>query len=113
MKLTLPALGAKGLGVAGRRFLAEFAREYPANRNPDPYAINGYEAMSLALDAIERAGTVHRRDIVKALFDTADRRGAIGTYSIDDNGDTTLAQYGLFAIRNGALVFERAIKTSG
>ena len=44
-------------------------------RNPDPYAIYGYEAMSLALDAIKRAGDKgnDRKAVIDALFETKDR----------------------------------------
>jgi branched-chain amino acid transport system substrate-binding protein len=112
VKLTLPALGPQGFGsAAGRRFFEQFAQTYPADKNPDPYAIYGYEAMSLALDAIKRADSTDRQDIVNALFDTKNRHSVIGTYSIDKNGDTTLTDYGLFAIRDGAPIFQRAIPT--
>ncbi|MEA2187190.1 MAG: hypothetical protein QOK16_2201 [Solirubrobacteraceae bacterium] len=110
VKLTVPALGPEGFGAAGKTFFARFRQEYPDHKNPDPYAIYGYEAMSLALDAIERAGSADRQDIVKALFDTKDRSSVIGRYSIDENGDTTLTDYGVFGIRDGAPTFKRTIK---
>jgi len=109
VKMTVAALGPEGFGAAGRTFFAQFRQEYPDHKNPDPYAIYGYEAMSLALDAIERSGSGDREDIVKALFDTKDRSSVIGRYSIDENGDTTLADYGVFGIRDGAPTFERTV----
>jgi branched-chain amino acid transport system substrate-binding protein len=112
VKLTLPAVGRTALDAEGKRFLAQFVRAYPDNRNPDPYAIYGYEAMALALDAIARSRTGTRQDIVHAVFATKHRRSVIGTYSIDRNGDTTLTRYGLFAIRDGAPIFERTIQAS-
>src|SRR3954454_24238618 len=39
----------------GKKFFADFKKAHPDNPNPDPYAIYGYESMSLILDAIERA----------------------------------------------------------
>jgi EmrB/QacA subfamily drug resistance transporter len=110
MKLTVAALGPEGFGAEGKTFFARFRQEYPDHKNPDPYAIYGYEAMSLALDAIKRAGSADREDIVRALFDTKDRSSVIGRYSIDANGDTTLTDYGVFAIQDGAPTFERKIK---
>lgn len=109
VSLTLPILGRASLGAAGRRFYAVFARAYPGDSSPDPYAICGYEAISLALDAIARAGSADREDIMRALFDTRVRASVIGTYSIDANGDTTLTDYGLFAIRGGVPSFTRRI----
>jgi EmrB/QacA subfamily drug resistance transporter len=111
VKLTVAALGQEGFGAEGKTFFARFRQEYPDHANPDPYAIYGYEAMSLALDAIERADSADREDIVKALFDTKDRSSVIGRYSIDRNGDTTLTDYGVFGIRDGAPTFERTVKT--
>ena len=35
---------------------------------------------------------------------------ALGTYSIDENGDTTLSDYGGYRVEGGKLVFDRAIK---
>ena len=73
----------------------------------------GYEAMSLTLDAIERAaeqGEVDRASVIEQLFATKDRESVLGTYSIDENGDTTLTDYGAYSIENGALVFDGTIK---
>ena len=108
--LTLPTVGSEGFtGSRARRFFADFARKHPANRNPDPYAIYGFEAMALALDAIERSKSGDRDDIMRALLHTTRRRSVLGTYSIDRNGDTTLKLYGLFEIRDGAPRFVRTI----
>jgi branched-chain amino acid transport system substrate-binding protein len=112
MSLTIPALGPPGYGTAGRRFFTDFGNAYPDRLNPDPYAINAYESMKLALDAIKRSGTGTREDIVKALFATKRRRSVLGTYSIDHNGDTTLTDYGRFDIRDGKARFVRRIETA-
>ena len=87
----------------------QFTEKYGED-NPDPYAIYGYEAMRLALDAIERSGTGEKEDILKALFETKDRASVLGTYSIDENGDTTLTDYGVYTIKDGELTFDQTIK---
>lgn len=112
VRVTLPALGLAALGEPGRRFRADFAHAYGIRRPPDPYAVYGYEAMLLALAAIERSGTGERADIVRALFATQDRASVIGRYSIDRYGDTTTTAYALYAIRDGRPVFERVIDTA-
>ena len=79
------------------------SRRSTARTNPDPYAIYGYEAMHLALDAIERSE--HRREGRRAsrpLFATKDRASVLGTYSIDENGDTTLTDYGVYSSRTAS-----------
>ncbi len=93
------ALGGDGLGSE------------EDGRDTDLDAVYGYEAMSLLLDSIRRAGR-QRRDrqaVVDALFDTRNRRSAIGTYSIDRNGDTTIDRYGAYSIRKGRLAFEQTL----
>ena len=65
--------------------------------------------MRLALDAIERSGTGEKADIISALFDTKDRESVLGTYSIDENGDTTLTDYGVYTIDGGELRFDQTI----
>jgi branched-chain amino acid transport system substrate-binding protein len=66
--------------------------------------------MRLALDAIQRSKTGNKEDVVKALFDTKDRSSVLGTYSIDENGDTTLTDYGVYSISGGSLKFDSTIK---
>jgi branched-chain amino acid transport system substrate-binding protein len=109
VKLTVATLSPKSYGEVGKKFFSDFAKEY-GDKNPNPYSIYGYEAMSLALDAIKRSGTGKREDIVKALFATKNRDSPLGTYSIDPNGDTTLTDYGVYKIKNGQQVFLETVK---
>ena len=34
----------------------------------------------------------------------------LGTYSIDENGDTTLTDYGIYSVKDGNLVFDKTVK---
>jgi len=74
----------------------------------DPYALYGYEAMSVILDAINRGGPT-RAGVVGAFFATRDRDSVLGRYSIDEFGDTTLQQYGVYRVSGGDLVWDRAV----
>jgi branched-chain amino acid transport system substrate-binding protein len=109
VKVTVATLSPSEYPPEGQDFFKQFTQKY-GEKNPDPYAIYGYEAMRLALDAIQRSGTGKKEDIVKALFDTKDRQSVLGTYSIDKNGDTTLTDYGVYSIANGTLKFDSTIK---
>jgi branched-chain amino acid transport system substrate-binding protein len=109
VKVTVATLSPDEYPPEGQEFFTQFEEKY-GEPNPDPYAIYGYEAMRLALDAIERSGTGEKEDIVKALFDTQDRSSVLGTYSIDENGDTTLTDYGVYTIDGGELTFDSTIK---
>jgi branched-chain amino acid transport system substrate-binding protein len=107
--LTVATLSPDQYPEEGQAFFDAF-REKHDEPNPNPYAIYGYEAMRLALDAIARSETGEKADILSALFDTRDRESVLGTYSIDDNGDTTLSDYGVYRVDGGELEFDRTIK---
>ena len=108
-KVTIATLSPDQYPPEGQEFFEQYSQKY-GEENPDPYAIYGYETMALALDAITRSETGEKADIVKALFETKDRASVLGTYSIDANGDTTLTDYGIYAIKDGELVFDKTIK---
>jgi branched-chain amino acid transport system substrate-binding protein len=109
VKVTVATLSPDEYPPEGQQFFKQFEQKY-GEPNPDPYAIYGYEAARLALDAIERSGTGEKPDIIKALFETKDRQSVLGTYSIDENGDTTLTDYGVYSIKGGELTFDSTIK---
>src|SRR6476620_8387107 len=89
VKCTVATLTPDQYPPAGQDFFKAFTEKYGVD-NPDPYSIYGYEAMSLALDAIKPSGDGSKEGIKKALFETKDRDSVLGTYSIDKNGDTPL-----------------------
>ena len=82
--------------------------------NPNPYAVYGYEAMDLILDTCDRLGPDcgDRQKLIDALYDTKGRESVLGTYDIDENGDTTLTDYGVYRVKDGELVFDETIKAA-
>jgi branched-chain amino acid transport system substrate-binding protein len=88
--VTSAALDPSQLAPAGQEFVDRFRSEY--GREPGRYAAYGYEAMAVVLDAIERAGDgdTDREAVIDAFLDTSDRDSVLGSYSIDEVGDTTL-----------------------
>jgi branched-chain amino acid transport system substrate-binding protein len=112
VKVTVATLSPDEYPPDGQEFFDSFRKKYD-EPNPNPYAIYGYEAMRLALDAIGRSETGEKQDILKALFETKDRKSVLGTYSIDENGDTTLTDYGVYSIDGGELKFDESIKAQG
>jgi branched-chain amino acid transport system substrate-binding protein len=115
-KCTIATLDPTKFGPEGKKFFADYKAKYNIKKgNPDPYAIYGYEAMSLLLDAVERAagqGDLTRKAVVDALLSTKDRQSVLGTYSIDKNGDTSLTDYGLYKIVGSELTFDKVLKGS-
>ncbi|HEX2416390.1 MAG TPA: branched-chain amino acid ABC transporter substrate-binding protein [Thermoleophilaceae bacterium] len=98
----------------GRKFFSSFEKKY-GEPNPDPYSIYGYEAMKLVLDTCEELGPdcSDRQAMIDALFQTKGRESVLGTYDIDENGDTTLTDYGIYTIKGGELQFEKTIQAAG
>jgi branched-chain amino acid transport system substrate-binding protein len=109
--VTIPGVAPEEYPPAGQEFLKVYEAEY-GEKNPDRYAVYGYESMSLLLDAIKRAGENggDRAAVVEQLLATKDREGVFGTYSIDENGDITLTPYGVYAIKDDQLVFDRSVE---
>ncbi len=107
--LTTPVLATALYPASAQRVLSEYRRTF--GREGGPYALYGYEAMSLVLDAIAHAGAHgdDRQKIIDSVFDTKDRDSVIGRYSIEADGETTLSRYGVDRILGGRLVFYRAI----
>jgi branched-chain amino acid transport system substrate-binding protein len=96
---------------AARTFDAAYRRAYGP---PPPVAIDGYEAMSLLLDAIRRATHGGRRraersQVVAALFRSKRPASVLGAYAIRRDGDTTLDSEDVYRVQDGRLVFWRAI----
>ena len=75
------------------------------------YALYGYEAMSLVLAAIRASGAHgNDRQVVTAhLLATRDRDSVLGRYSLQPDGETTLARYALDRVIDGRQVFVRAV----
>jgi len=112
VKVSIAVLPPDEYGPEGQKFFKDYEAEY-GDSSPDPYAIYGFESMSLTLDAIKRAaadGKVDKAAVIDQLFATKDRSSVLGTYSIDENGDTTLTDYGSYRIDKGQLVFDETVK---
>ena len=107
----VPGVAPEEYPTAGQEFLKAYEAEY-GEKNPDRYAVYGYESMSLLLDAIKRAGEngADRAAVVDQLLATKDREGVFGTYSIDENGDITLTPYGVYSIKDDQLAFDRSVE---
>jgi len=99
----LPSEQLTGLG-------AEFVKKYQAKHGeiPEAYAVYGYEAGRVLLDAIDRAETKDRAAIIAAVAATKDFQGALGTWSFDANGDTTNRMMSVNTVKDGEFAFVKA-----
>jgi branched-chain amino acid transport system substrate-binding protein len=108
--LTAPTLAPDELPPAGQQFYKDYEAEYGEPQDEiDPYAVYGYEAMSVVCDSIAQGGD-DRQAVIDAFFATNGRESPLGTYDIDPDGDTTLSDYGGYKAEGGKLVFNKVIK---
>ena len=114
VKVTVATLSPDEYPPDGQKFFDDFEAKY-GEANPDPYAIYGYEAMKLVLDTCEQlqAECTDKQAMIDALFNTKGRQSVLGTYDIDENGDTTLTDYGVYTIKDGELIFGETVKAEG
>ncbi len=86
---------------------AEFFKRYVAKYGGEPqaYAVYGYVAAQVALDAIAKAGVKDREAVRLAVTQTQQVDGALGTWSFDANGDTTMTRMSGNTVRAGKFEF--------
>jgi len=114
VKISVATLDPAEYPPEGQKFFRDFKKEYGVE-NPDVYSIYGYEAMSLVLDTCEQLGAEcsDKQAMIDALHQVKNRKSVLGTYDIDENGDTTITDYGIYTIKGGELVFDQTIKAAG
>jgi len=100
---TFGGLPADQLTGKGAEFVRRYREKYQIE--PEAYAVYGYEAARVALDAIARAGKKDRLAILDAVAATRDFEGVLGRWSFDPNGDTTLTTMSGLVIRDGKFQF--------
>jgi ABC-type branched-subunit amino acid transport system substrate-binding protein len=108
VRITAPVPPANGGSSVTKEFVAAYHQQHGVA--PPLFAYLGYDAMNTLLNAIAQAKVTgsdtatNRAAVRAALFDLGIQSGAMGHFAIDQNGDTTLARYGLFEIHDAHLV---------
>jgi branched-chain amino acid transport system substrate-binding protein len=92
---------------SGKQFVKDYETKF--GKLTEPYAVYGYETMNVILKAIEdvcAAGgdPTDRATINKAVFAIKDFQGALGTWSFDTNGDTSLTDMTFYQVQKGSYV---------
>jgi branched-chain amino acid transport system substrate-binding protein len=108
--ITVGTIDPKDYPPAGQKFFKDFKAAY-GTATPEPYAIYGYEAMSLLLDSMKRAGSQcnDRQAVITQVFKTKNKPSVLGTYSIDKDGDVTTNKFGRFFVKNGKLTYDKTV----
>jgi branched-chain amino acid transport system substrate-binding protein len=109
--ITVATIDPKDYPPEGQKFFKDYKAKY-GGVEPQPYAIYGYEAMSLALDAMKRAGDKcnDRNAVIDQVFKTKSKPSVLGTYSIDKDGDATITQFGRYLVKGGKLEFNKTVQ---
>jgi branched-chain amino acid transport system substrate-binding protein len=112
--ISSPGFMTKDLSATAKsEFLKPFEDAY--HRVPSPQAIFGYEAMSAVLSVLKKAGAsaTDRATVVQDFFAIKNRDSVLGTYSINANGDTSLAPFVFSRPVNGKLVPFQSLQVQG
>jgi branched-chain amino acid transport system substrate-binding protein len=111
--VTFGGLPQSELSGEGQQFVENFEQKY--DEPIQPYTAYAYEAANVMLDAIERAseeagGDVpDRQAVVEQIFATEDYQGALGTWSFDEDGDTTLTELSVQRVEGGEWQLDRVL----
>ena len=105
--VTFGGLPPEKLTGAGKVFVEKYQKRF--GTMPEAYAIYGYEAAKVAIEAIKRAGKKDRAAIVEACLALRDFDGALGRWSFDANGDTTLTTMSGNIVRGGQFEFVKML----
>jgi branched-chain amino acid transport system substrate-binding protein len=110
MRITTPTLPSRLLPPAARAFDTRFAELF--GRRPAAEALLAYEATKAVIAAIAAAGAKgnDRSAVIKAFFAIRDRKSALGTYSIDRNGDTSLSRFAGNRVRGSQLQLDKVLE---
>ena len=111
--VTFGGLPQSELSEEGQKFVDEFESKY--DEPIQPYTAYAYEAANVMLDAIEKAseeagGDVPDREtVVQQIFATEDYHGVLGTWSFDEEGDTTLTELSVQKVEGGEFKLDRVL----
>ena len=87
--LTFGGVGPDQLTGAGKTWFEEYKAAHGGNF-PATYTAYGNAAATVALEALKKANTNDRYEVLKAVMGTTDLETVLGKMSFDANGDTKL-----------------------
>ena len=106
MYITQPGVPVDQLTGAGKEFVDGFTEQF--GKAPNPYTAYAAQAAQVLLAAIEKGGT-DRAAVSSALFETDVTDGIIGSFQIDENGDTTLGLVSVYQVKNGEETYVKSV----
>ncbi len=106
MYITQPGVPVDQLTGGGKEFVDGFTEKF--GKAPNPYTAYAAQAVEVLIAAIEKGGT-DRTAVSAALFETDITDGIVGSFQIDENGDTTLGKVSVYQIENGEETFTKTV----
>ena len=77
---------------------------------PDAYSVYAFDCAVHVVQAIDAVQSKDRAAILDHMFNIGDFRGLLGTYSFDENGDTTSGTISLNVVEGGEITFQEIIE---
>ena len=113
--ITFGGLPESELTTEGQEFVESYEQQH--DDEVQPYTAYAYEAANVMLDAIERAaneagGAPDREAVLQQILATEDYEGVLGTWSFDEDGDTTLTELSVQQVQDGEFEYQRTIDAS-
>jgi len=105
--VTFGGLPPDKLTGKGGEFVERYKQKF--GELPEAYAVYGYEAACVALQAIRAAGVKDRRAITDAALAIKDFDGTLGRWGFDANGDTTMQTLTVSVVKGGEFEFEEVL----
>lgn len=113
VRITSPLLPPRLLPASARAFRASFRTAF--GRLPVPEALQAYAAVRAVLLSIRSAGEKgnDREAVRRAFYEIDDQPSVLGTYSIDERGDTSLSRYAGNRLSTSGQVLDKVLDVRG
>jgi len=105
--VTFGGLPPEKLTGKGKDFVEKYQKKF--GKLPEAYAVYGYEAAKVAVEAVRSAGKKDRDAIRQGGLAIKDFDGALGKWSFDENGDTTNKTMSGQVVRGGKFEFVKIL----
>ncbi len=94
-------------GDVGQKFYAAYKQKF--NEEPEPFAEYGYDAAQVLIEAMRQAPRVDRASLLAVIARMNEFKGTVGTFSFDNNGDTTVTLVSGSVVQDGVFKFAKVL----
>lgn len=106
--VTFGGVPADKLTGKGKQFYESYKATFGSV--PESYGAYGYESASVILAALKKINKKDRQALIDEVAKTKDFEGALGTWSFDANGDTTVKTMSGSTVKNGNFEFVKTLE---